>query len=312
MSTNQAGKISVVTIFLNGLPWLQEAIDSVLAQTGLDLEYILVDDGSVDGSSELAQSYAARFPGTVRYIDHPGHLNRGMSASRNAGVAAATGEFLAFIDADDVWKPGKLSRQLNIFAQHPELAMVADSAIYWNSWDGGKDKCVLAGPIQNKIVSPPVALLETYPLGRAHAPCPSGTVIRRSAYEAVGGFEASFTGPLQMYEDQAFFSKLYLDYPVLFTRDCDLLYRQHPASCVAENVRSGRYDQVRLHFLRWLGVQLDRQEKIDPRVRAALHRAMLPYRYPLLYNLMRRSVWLFNKAARSALRHLRQDKAKAG
>lgn len=282
-------KISVVTIFLDGLPWLEEAIQSVLAQTDVDLEYILVDDGSSDGSSAIARSFAARFPDTVRYIDHPGHANRGMSASRNAGVAVANGEFLAFIDADDVWLPDKLSRQLGWFAKHSEIVMVCDSAIYWYSWGGGKDEPVLAGPVQDAVVLPPMALLETYPLGRGHAPCPSGILIRKSAYEEVGGFEASFTGPLQMYEDQAFFSKIYLDYAVLFTRDCGLLYRQHPASCVAENMRSGLYDQVRLHFLQWLGSRLGKHDTADRRVRRAWRRAMRPYRFPVLYTCSRRT-----------------------
>ena len=308
MSNIQAGKISVVTIFLNGLPWLHEAIESVLAQTGVNFEYILVDDGSVDGSSELGKSYAAQFPGIVRYIDHPGHANRGMSASRNAGVAVAAGEYLAFIDADDIWKPGKLERQLSIFSRFPELAMVADSAIYWSSWNDGTDKTILAGHLQNQPVNSPDALLHTYPLGRAHAPCPSGILIRRSAYEAVGGFEASFTGPLQMYEDQAFLSKVYLRFPVLFADDCDLLYRQHPSSCVAENVRSGNYGQVRLHFLQWLGAYLELEGTNDPRIRAALRRALLPFRFPNLYAFLRQLIRLSRKVARPVLRQVRQTK----
>ena len=81
--------VSVIMIFLNEERFIGEAIDSVFAQTYPKWELILVDDGSSDRSSEIARSIAARHPGQVRYIDHPGHSNLGMSASRNAGKVEA-------------------------------------------------------------------------------------------------------------------------------------------------------------------------------------------------------------------------------
>src|SRR5689334_8794235 len=114
--------VSVVLIFLNEERFLSEAIDSVLVQTYSNWELLLVDDGSVDGSSRIAKQYAEQNTERVRYVEHPGHENRGMSASRNLGIQNASGEFIAFLDADDVWLPNKLRRQLAILSEHPDAA----------------------------------------------------------------------------------------------------------------------------------------------------------------------------------------------
>ncbi|HEX8089705.1 MAG TPA: glycosyltransferase family 2 protein, partial [Blastocatellia bacterium] len=95
--------VSVIIIFLNAEEFIAEAIESVFDQTYSDWELLLVDDGSTDASAEIALRYAAGYRGRVRYLEHEGHQNRGMSASRNLGIASARGEFVAFLDADDVW-----------------------------------------------------------------------------------------------------------------------------------------------------------------------------------------------------------------
>ena len=82
-------KVTAILIFLDGERFLAEAIDSILGQTLTDWELILVDDGSGEAASGIARDYAARFPGRIRYTDHPGHANLGMSASRNAGLKLA-------------------------------------------------------------------------------------------------------------------------------------------------------------------------------------------------------------------------------
>lgn len=83
--------VSVITIFLNAGKFIQEAIESVFAQTYGKWELLLVDDGSTDGSTEIALGYAKQYPKRVRYLEHNGHRNRGMSASRNLGISDAGG-----------------------------------------------------------------------------------------------------------------------------------------------------------------------------------------------------------------------------
>ena len=100
--------VSAVVIFLDAEEFIEEAIESVFAQTYDRWELILVDDGSTDRSTEIARSYAERHPDRVSYVTHPGRVNRGMSASRNRGVEVSSGELIAFLDADDVWLPAKL------------------------------------------------------------------------------------------------------------------------------------------------------------------------------------------------------------
>lgn len=87
---------SVIIIFCDAQKFLREAIASVFAQTYENWELILVDDGSADGSSTLAKSCAEEMPRRVRYLDHPGHKNGGMSASRNLGIAKSSGAYIAF------------------------------------------------------------------------------------------------------------------------------------------------------------------------------------------------------------------------
>src|SRR5690348_3334121 len=93
--------VSVIIIFWNAEPFLAEAVASVVAQSYPDWELLLVDDGSTDGSTALAQQIVVRDPQRMRYLEHPGHANRGMSATRNLGIAQARGTYLAFLDADD-------------------------------------------------------------------------------------------------------------------------------------------------------------------------------------------------------------------
>jgi glycosyltransferase involved in cell wall biosynthesis len=80
----------------------------------------------------------------VRYLQHPGHANLGMSASRNLGIRQADGPYMAFLDADDVWLPAKLEQQVALLEAWPEAAMVYGPTLWWYSWterleDQGRD-----------------------------------------------------------------------------------------------------------------------------------------------------------------------------
>jgi glycosyltransferase involved in cell wall biosynthesis len=107
-------EISVVIPAYNNGPHIHRSIDSVLAQTASPLEIIVVDDGSTDNTSELVKCYGEK----VRYICQE---NAGASAARNAGIDAAVGDWIAFLDADDEWLPMKLETQLNLLKKHPDL-----------------------------------------------------------------------------------------------------------------------------------------------------------------------------------------------
>jgi len=110
-------KISVIIPVYNGERYLTEALESVLAQTHPPEDIIVIDDGSTDSSAQIV----ARFSPRVQYH---WQSNAGAGAARNRGVAVARGNFLAFLDADDLWVEDKLARQCAAFASNPTLDMV--------------------------------------------------------------------------------------------------------------------------------------------------------------------------------------------
>jgi glycosyltransferase involved in cell wall biosynthesis len=228
-STTAAPAVSVVVIFLNAETFLQEAVESVLAQTFTDWELFLVDDGSTDGSTEIARSYAARFPGKVIYLEHEGHTNKGMTASRNLGIAHARGEFVAPLDADDVWFPEKLKTQVRLLNEHPEATMVAAPSMYWYA-DGAKTLQPMA---LNPGILEPGAWIPRILEKDDNTACPSAVMIRTAALRAAGGFESSFKGPLMVFEDQVMWFKMTLSAPVYFHPEPVLFYRIHSASYCA-------------------------------------------------------------------------------
>jgi glycosyltransferase involved in cell wall biosynthesis len=114
---SEDARVTVMIGVYNGARYLGEAIDSVLAQTRPAHELIVVDDGSTDGSGEIARSYGA----SVRCVRQE---RGGMAAARNRAIEDATGDFFAFLDADDRFPPEKLERQLAVFEADPGLDVV--------------------------------------------------------------------------------------------------------------------------------------------------------------------------------------------
>lgn len=270
---NSTPLISVVIPFYNAAQFFRESIESVLSQTYQNWELILVDDGSGDESSQIAREYEAAHPGKIKLAEHPGRQNRGMSASRNLGIARGQGELIAFLDADDIWLPGKLQQQVSLLQAHPQAGMLYGNTKYWFSWTGKpedlrRDFIPPLGVIPEKIYQPPF-LLAWFLEGKAAVPCPCSLLVRRSTVERVGGFEESFNG---LYEDQAFYAKVCTQEPVYVSGDYLDWYRQHPASSVAVARRSNTELMARESYLNWLMDYLNEQHITDRSVLKALRR----------------------------------------
>ena len=118
MSADTLAPVSVVVPAYNRADRLQDTVASILAQTVQPLEVLIVDDGSKDDTARVCRE----FPSPVRYISRE---NGGSAAARNTGMRAAKGEYIAFLDADDVWEPTKLEIQLALHAAHPEIGWSA-------------------------------------------------------------------------------------------------------------------------------------------------------------------------------------------
>ncbi|HEX8925932.1 MAG TPA: glycosyltransferase family 2 protein [Terriglobales bacterium] len=281
--------VSVITAFYNARPFLAEAIASVLAQTYTNWEYWLVNDGSTDGSDEIACSAAAANPERIFYLEHPNGENLGVCTSRNLGLQHARGRYVAILDADDVWCANKLQEQMTLAQQFPRAGLICGNSKYWKSWNGTaserEDSVPPLAPADHMYA--PVELIRlNYPLGSYGAPCPSNLLIKTNVCRAMGGFEESFNRN-QVFEDQAFLTKLYASTHVYIADRTWDYYRLHEDSCCSVAEKSGRVEESRKFYLEWLRDYLQSQEIWDERIWEAWRRATLPYRHPALYSLTR-------------------------
>ena len=271
-------RVSVVIPFLNGERFLAEAVESVVAQTYRDWELILVDDGSSDGSTAMAQQYAASDTPRVRYLDQPGHLNRGISAARNLGLLHARGTYLAFLDSDDVWVRSKLEQQIDILESYPEVDFVYGSALVWYSWTGAPEDVTrdyvpdMRMPLRQ--VLPAQLLLSRLLRRQAHCPPISNTCFRRAAVVEAGLFEEQFR---DMHEDQALFAKLCLRSRMFVSGECWHKYRQHPDSCLARATATGERRVARERYLKWLTLYLEEQGKRHSEIWGIVEEQLRPY-----------------------------------
>jgi glycosyltransferase involved in cell wall biosynthesis len=275
---------------LNAERFLGEALESVTGQTYPDWELLLVDDGSTDRGAEIARRYASELKGRrVVYLNHADRRSRGPAAARNLGIAEAKGEYLAFLDADDVWSRRKLEEQTALMDSRPEIGMVYGTSCWWYSWtgrrdDAGRDYVEPLGVPAGVTLPPPSLLKPYFVLQKAAIPNPSSMLVRRRVIEAVGGFVESVPNG---HEDQAFCAKVCVHEPILAADECWDRYRQHSASLTASVATRGQDFWARAQFLKWLIGYL-RDEGVDGAICQALRRQRFWYAHPHVYRFARR------------------------
>ena len=173
-------QVAVIIPAYNQSQYLRQAIQSVLDQTFIDWEAVIVDDGSSDDTRNVAHSFT---DSRVRYIYQE---NRGLSAARNTGIRSSTAPYLSFLDSDDMFLPEKLALLLDALEQQPELGMVAGQAIPVDEYNQRVGK-IMDTPLPQQ----PERLLLGNPL---HV---GSVLLRRSWQEQAGFFDES----LRSYED---------------------------------------------------------------------------------------------------------------
>ena len=216
--------VSTVIPVRNGKEYIFEAIDSVLTQSHRAIELIVVDDGSTDYDYSLLAGRDDRI--------HVIHLSGvGVSAARNAGMAVARGQYIAFLDADDIWFPGKIEAQVRYFEQHPEVGCVFGGFQKWFPTDSGEF------PEARTLVHDcrRVSASEKERSGWLYTRLLTGllvgmntAVVRREVYDALGGFDES----MRIGEDYLFWLKVSRLYEMHALDDTVALYRIHGQSAM--------------------------------------------------------------------------------
>lgn len=170
-------QVTVVIPVWNGELYLGKAIESILAQDFRDFELIIVDDGSTDRSMRIASSFAC--DQRVRILSQ---ANAGVVAARNAGLSAARSEYVAFLDADDIAKPTRLSKQLAYLHAHPDVAVVGSHITYFEDKRGEFRTQKFAVGASNVA-----SALET-----GNSMAQPAVMLRKSLVIAVGGYREAF------------------------------------------------------------------------------------------------------------------------
>jgi len=171
-------KASVIISTYNRASFLKDSLQSVVAQTYRDWELIVVDDGSTDDTAKVVSKYGSR----INYIKKK---NGGVSAARNTGIHVATGEFIAFLDDDDIWLSNYLEQQMKLMLQDPESDIVAGRCQVIDR--NGKLLPNVFKPSAEPIWTPTKLLTSVMPVT-------SAVIIRKSAIERAGFFDETLKG----------------------------------------------------------------------------------------------------------------------
>ena len=187
--------VSIIVPCYNAERWIAETLESLLAQTWTQKEIIVVNDGSRDDSLAVARRFEAR---GVRVIDQP---NRGASAARNAGLRAARGEFIQFLDADDLISPGKIAAQVALLAQRPARTLASCA------WGRFHDQPAMAKFADHAVCRDFSAVEFLILTGETGAMMhPSAWLVPRTVAEAAGPWDES----LSLNDDGEYFARIAL------------------------------------------------------------------------------------------------------
>ena len=196
-------KFSVIIPLYNKAPYIKKALETVCAQTYLDYEIIVINDGSTDNSAIIAEEYL----NDVESISYKilSQKNAGVSAARNNGVAQTSGDYIAFLDADDWWEPTYLERMAQLIEDYPEAGLYACNYVYYKP---GKTHVALNIP--TGYINYPKAYYE----GGAMPVWTGAAIMPRAVFDEMGGFPVG----IKLGEDFLLWAKTAMHYPVAF---CD-------------------------------------------------------------------------------------------
>lgn len=210
---NSRPLVSVIIPTYNGERFIRETIDSALAQTISDLEIIVINDGSTDSTPAILESYGSR----IKVIHQD---NGGVASARNAGIEAASGNWVALLDHDDLWDSTKLQKQLDFVQEHPQYAMIyakANQSLYENGNSIFKKQI-------GSFPESPCSIQESLYFGNF---IPALTVmVRREVFCQIGSFDVN----LQPSDDWDMWLRISRVYPIGFLPEVVAKFRLHDSS----------------------------------------------------------------------------------
>ena len=283
-------KVSVIIPAYNAMAYLSETLESVLKQTLTDFEVLIINDGSKDHIEQWATQVTDP---RVKLISQP---NQGVCVARNTGIAKAQGEYVAFLDADDLWDSTKLEKQVRCLEEQPEVGLVYTWTILITE-KGEATEVLVASHAEGNV-------WEQLLVQDMMSNC-SSAMVRRSCFETVGGFDPNFS----YCADRDMWVRIAARYPFAVVKEPLTLYRRHSSS-MSKNQKKTLQDlrqviektfqsvPLELLYLRnqtygWMNLfaawgsletEMNYREAIDYRHQAVLHYPQIRYT-PIYFRL---------------------------
>ena len=220
-------KVSVVIPAYNAMTYLPKTLDSVLQQTFTDFEVLIVNDGSTDS---IMAWFTTVGDDRVRLISQ---ANQGLPGARNTGITEAQGEHIAFIDADDLWEPTKLEKQVQCLDAKPEVGLVYAWTLLIDQ-HGNSTGTVTAAQVEGHVWE---KLLLGDVVGSG-----SAAMVRRSCFDQVGLFDPDLTS----IEDCDMWVRIAAHYPFAVIKEVLVSYRQHSTSMSKDYDRMAQNSRLKI------------------------------------------------------------------
>lgn len=251
--------VSVILPVYNAAAHLPETLDSVVHQTYRSFEVILVDDGSRDESLTIARSWQERHPDRIRILQHPGGVNKGVSATRNLGIQHARGTYTAFLDADDMWFADKLEQHVALMEGDPTIGLSYTKARIVRDEHGEKfipGVEILGGT--PPLGSQKVILVQIINVSLNYIF--STVMVRTDLLRSVGCFDEDL---IFQTEDRIMVAKISAYHRIVLLPEVLCTYRAHGTSYTAHALRSGIipaiFFEMQTTVMAWLAEKKDRR-----------------------------------------------------
>lgn len=248
--------VSIIIPCYNSGKYLAECLESVLFQDFTDFELLIVNDCSVDNTLQIANKYAT-IDKRIIITSTSDTQSMGASYARNKGFEISTGEYIVFLDSDDIWLPTSLRRLVNLIEEHNEVGWVIGNCIYFKDYRYNIDSYQYSKFDFEEGVYEKYDLILKFISNFNQTPSQGAAIIKREVIDTINGWENEFK---MNYTDQAFYSKIVCETRTFVTYEYFLLYRNHEESASLTAIKSGAFKKNEKIFFQWLNRNLENHE----------------------------------------------------